>query len=281
MNISALKAQIAAKTQKPEKKVYEKIDYSKYFFKPQPGTYNIRVLPSKFDKENPFREIFVHYGFTKYPLFALTNWGEQDPIVEKSKEVLAEAKKTRDKDDYQLGKKLEPKARYFTPVLVRGQEDRGAVLWEIGIGTLNKLIAIADNEDYGDYTDIQDGRDLVVEFVKTEKMGKSINECQSILPRGKSSPITTDSKLLESLLSNQPDILEFNRKHTYEQISDILMKWLNPEDDSKDETPLVSGDDSDDDLVNEQPFKDDFQADMNAPVKKSSADKFDALFIKK
>lgn len=274
MNISSLKAQIAAKTQKTEKKTYEKIDYSKYFFKPQPGTYNIRILPSKFNKDNPFREIYVHYGFTKYPLFALTNWDEQDPIVEKSKEVLADAKKTRDKEDYQLGKKLEPKARYFTPVLVRGQEDRGAVLWEIGIGTLNKLIAIADNEDYGDYTDINDGRDLVVEFVKVEKMGKTINECQSILPRGKSSPITSDAKFLDSLLENQPDILEFNRKHTYEQISEILMKWLNPEDETNTEAPIVSAD--------KEEEEDHFLQEINAPVTKTnSADKFNSLFVKK
>lgn len=272
MNISALKAQIAAKTQKSEKKTYEKIDYSKYFFKPQPGSYNIRILPSKFDKENPFREIFIHYGFTKYPLMSLTNWSEQDPIVEKSKEVLADAKKTRDKETYQLGKKLEPKARYFVPILVRNQEDRGAVLWEIGVTTLNKLIAIADNEDYGDYTDINDGRDLVVEFVKTEKMGKTINECQSILPRGKSSPVTTDSNFLDSLLTNQPDILEFNRKHTYEQISEILMKWLNPEtDETSSDTPIVTKED-------DEEAEDTFLAEINAPVLQTSADKFNALF---
>lgn len=277
MNISAIKAKLASKSPKKEKKSYEKVDYNKFFFKPQPGTYNVRVLPSKFDRENPFREVLIHYGFTKYPLLALTNWNEQDPIIEKSREILSEAKKTRDKEMYELGKKLEPKARYFISVLVRGQEERGAVLWEVGVSTLNKLIAIAENEDYGDFTQIEDGRDLVIEFEKTEKMGKTITECKSILPRGKSSPITTDASILDKLLNEQPDVLEFNRKHSYEQMTEILMKWLNPEDETHDETPVISASDDDE---NEDEYKDDFQREINAPVKESSADKFDKYFKK-
>ena len=154
MDLSIIKQKLSASQNKGQKR--EKVDYTKIFWKPKPGKYQVRILPSKFDKSNPFREVYFHYGFSKGPILALTNWGEKDPIVEFAKNL----RKASDKEDWQLAKKIEPKLRYFVPVLVRGEEEQGARLWEFGKLIYEQLLGIAADEDYGDYTDITDGRDF-------------------------------------------------------------------------------------------------------------------------
>jgi hypothetical protein len=100
--------------------------------------------------------VFVHYGFSKFPIYALTNWGEKDPIVEFAKSL----RNTQEKENWQLAKKLDPKMRVFAPVVVRGEEEKGVRLWEFGKEIYMQCLGIAEDEDYGDFTDISEGRDL-------------------------------------------------------------------------------------------------------------------------
>ena len=119
MDLKSIKNKLSALQTSGQKK--EKVDYSKYLWKPkQEGKYQIRIIPSKLDKSNPFKEVFVHYGFSKFPVYALTNWGEKDPIVEFVKQL----RTTNDKENWKLSKKLEPKMRIFAPVIIRGEEDK-------------------------------------------------------------------------------------------------------------------------------------------------------------
>ena len=47
MDLSLIKQKLAASQNKGQKKTYEKIDYSKIFWKPKPGKHQARILPSK------------------------------------------------------------------------------------------------------------------------------------------------------------------------------------------------------------------------------------------
>ena len=70
-----------------------------------------------------------YYGIGKSKVLALgPNFGERDPILE----FIDDLKKTADSEDWELIKKLYPKERYFAHVLVRGEEDKGIRLWEMG-----------------------------------------------------------------------------------------------------------------------------------------------------
>ena len=90
MNIDAIKQRLNALQSNQNTSKKEKIDYTKVYWKPkQEGKYQIRIVPSKLNPQNPFQEVFVHYGFSKFPIYALTNWGEKDPIV-KTKKVLTQ-----------------------------------------------------------------------------------------------------------------------------------------------------------------------------------------------
>jgi len=253
----------------------EKIDYTKIFFKPKPGKYQVRILPNKYDKAWPIREVQFHYGFAKGPILALSNWQEADPIADFAKQL----RKSADKEDWQLAKKIEPKYRYFAAVVVRGEEHLGARLWEFGKLTNDQLVGIAADEDYGDFTDITDGRDFTIEATEDVIAGRKGIKC-NIRVKPKTSPISEDAALVTKLLDEQPDILGINRKYTYDALKDILTKWLNPEDEAATEAPIASKDEEE---------EDDFITEINKPVtpaytlentaaKTSNADKFDNLF---
>jgi len=276
MDLSLIKQKLA--TSQNKGKPREKTDYTKIFWKPKPGKYQVRILPSKFDKSNPFREVYFHYGFSRGPILALVNWEEKDPIVEFAKQL----RKSSDKDDWQLAKKVEPKLRYFAPVLVRGEEDKGARLWEFGKLTYEQLLGIAADEDYGDYTDITEGRDFTIEAVEDTIAGRKSVKC-SIRPKVKSSPISEDAALVQKVLDEQPDILTVNKHHTFEELQEVLNKWLNPEETAEEtETPVASATEEDDDA--DMPWEKETPATpaapykLEAPVKTSNADKFDSLF---
>ena len=274
MDLNLVKQKLAAAQNKGQQR--EKIDYTKIFWKPKPGKYQVRILPSKFDKSWPIREVQFHYGFAKGPILALTNWQEADPISDFAKQL----RKSSDKEDWQLANKISPKSRFFAAVLVRGEEHLGARLWEFGKLTHDQLLGIAADDDYGDFTDITDGRDFTIEAVEDTVAGRKGIKC-TLRPKVKSTPISEDAALVEKALDEQPDLLAINRKYTYEALKDVLTKWLNPEEEAAaTETPIASKTEED---------EDDFIAEMNKPVtpiyalengtvKTSNADKFNDLF---
>jgi len=283
MDINAIKQRLNSLQSSGQKK--EKVDYSKYYWKPkQEGKYQIRIVPSTLNKENPFQEVFVHYGFSKFPIYSLTNWGEKDPIVEFSKQLRG----TSEKENWQLAKKLDPKMRVFAPVVVRGEEDKGVRLWEFGKEIYMQLLGIAEDEDYGDFTDINDGRDFTVEAVMGDIGGRQGIKC-SIRVKPKTSPLGTDKTQLKSWLTEQPSVLELQKKMTFEDLKSVLEKFLNPEAEGDEEEEVVAPVKATNAAPKDLPWEDDEAEDetpapkanyalKSAPTKTSKAVKFDALF---
>jgi hypothetical protein len=215
----------------------------------------------------------MHYGFSKGPILALSNWGEEDPITDFAKKL----RKSADKDDWQLANKISPKTRYFAPVVVRGEESAGVRLWEVGKLVNDQLMGIAADEDYGDFTDITDGRDFTVEAVEDVVAGRKGIKC-TLRPKVKSTSISEDGEFVTKALDEQTDILSINRKYTYDQLKDVLQKWLSPEDETATEaTPTVASTDDEDDFIKEinapiQPYS------LDVTPRANAADKFESLF---
>jgi len=264
MDLNAIKNKLAVLTApKGEKK--EKIDYSTIYWKPKTaGKYQIRIVDSKFDKSNPFKEVAVHYGFAKFPIFALTNWGEKDPIVEFVKSL----RSTNDKDNWTLSGKLNPKTRIFAPVIVRGEEEKGVRLWEFGAVIYKQLLGIADDEDYGDFTDVNEGRDFTIDATEGDVGGRKGILC-SVRIKPKTSPLSTDPKQVELWLENQPNILEVQKKYEFDVLKEILVNWLTPTNESEEVVEPTT---------EEPPFTP-TNSTPQTPVKKTAkADKFDKMF---
>jgi len=269
MDLKSIKSKLSALQTSGQKK--EKVDYSKYLWKPkQEGKYQIRIVPSKLDKSNPFREVFLHYGMSKFPMYALTNWGEKDPIVEFAKQL----RSTNDKENWKLSKKLEPKMRVFAPVIVRGEEDKGVRLWEFGKEIYLQLLGLAEDEDYGDFTDINEGFDFTLEAVMGDIGGRQGLK-SSIRPKRKTSPLSEDAKQIELWLEEQPNILELQEKFkkSFDDLKTILQNFLDPEDSDEVEAEVE---------VNvEEEIKEEPKSNYSLSTKKQAAkpvDKFDELF---
>ena len=192
-------------------------DFAKNFWNPPIGKTTIRIVPSAYDKDNPFTELLFHTVLSKYPILALTNFGKKDPVQE-FRQML---QNMGGKENWSLSGKLTPRANYYVPVIVRGEEDKGVRLWRVGITMYKALLALAADEDVGDYTDIAEGRDIKV----TKVEGNPYPET-SIMPAMKSTPLSTDAKQVEGWLKNQPEPIRCFREQTYDQIKSQLEAFI-------------------------------------------------------
>ena len=206
-------------------------------WKPQPGKQVIRVLPYKHNKDNPFIELFFHFGLNNKTYLSPITYGRPDPIEEFAQKL----KTSGNREEYQMARKLEAKMRTFAPVIVRGEESQGVRFWGFGKTVYQELLSVIADPDYGDITDAVSGRDVSVEFITAEESGASFPKT-TIRVKPNQTPISEDKAQLEGLLDNQKDINELYQELSYEELTDVLNQWLNPEasDDTKEETAPAS-----------------------------------------
>ena len=198
-------------------------------WKPQPGKTQIRIVPYAFNKDNPFIELFFHYNLNNRSYLSPISFGRPDPIEEFAQKL----KGSGSKEDYQLSRKLEAKMRTFAPVIVRGEEKAGVKFWGFGKTVYQELLSIIADPDYGDITDPVNGRDVVVEFLTAEETGASFPTTK-IRVKPNQTPISDEPEVLETVKTQQ-DIKEIYQELAYDDLTEILNEWLNPNEDSKEE----------------------------------------------
>jgi hypothetical protein len=211
--------------------------------------------------------MYFHY-IANRTMASLTNWGETDPIVE----FASQLRKTGEKENWSIAKTIEPKMRVFLPVIVRGEESKGVRWFEFGKAIYKDLLSMAADEDIGDFTNISEGRDFLVETVGPESTGTKYNKT-TLRPRTKQTPLSEDATQAKQWLSEQPDLMSFYKKHEYDEMKGILMNHLNPEQEATD-------DEEDEVVTIPAPAPKTVYAEPAATKKKSSfdEDEFDALF---
>ena len=200
-------------------------------WKPQPGNQIVRIVPYKFNKDNPFIELYFHYDLGGKNYLSPISFGRPDPIEEFAQKL----KGTGSKDDYRLGKKVEAKMRTYAPVGVRGEEAQGVRFWGFGKTVYQELLSIIADPDYGDITDAVSGRDVAVVFKTAEETGKSFPST-SIRVKPNQTPITEDASLLETLTENQKNITEIYQEQSYEDLTQALNDYLNGGSTTEEET---------------------------------------------
>lgn len=223
MDLNLIKNKLAAMQQKNGGG--QKKDLASIIWKPKPGKHALRMVPSLYDKSNPFKELYFHYNVGSRTMIALTNFGEKDPIVEFADQL----RKTSDKSNWEMAKKLFPKMRVFAPVVVRGEEDKGVRLWEFGKQIYLELCAIAEDDDIGDYTDPVEGRDLTIETTDAATNGTGYNQSK-VRVRTKITPLSENPSQVQAWLTVQPDPLQLFKKYSYDDMKNSLLTWLNPDE---------------------------------------------------
>ena len=241
------------------------------FWKPSIGKQLIRVVPSKYNKANPFTEMKFYYGIGSKKIMASPqNWGEKDPIIEFAKQL----RNTNDKENWRLAKKLDAKVRIFAPIIVRGEESEGVKLWQFGKEVYQEFLNMAADEEIGDFTDIAQGRDIKLTTVGPEVTGTPYNKT-SIGPSLKVTQLSTDEAVVNSLLDDQADPMKVFKPLSYDEMKTALQEWLSPE-----------GSEEEDDIISEPAEKFDSDAkeetksnySLNVKQKSTKVDEFDKMF---
>ena len=210
-----------------------------YQWKPQPGKQQVRIVPYKHQPDNPFIELYFHYGINNRTYLSPKSFGRPDPIVEFAEKLT----RSGDKDDYRMGRSLMPKMRTFVPVLVREEEAEGVRFWGFGKEVYQELLSVIADPDYGDITDATNGRDITIEFLSAEEAGRSFPKT-NIRVKPNTSPISDNKNIIESVANNQAEITEIYQELSYDELKDALEKWVSGESD-EDAPPAesVSSDD--------------------------------------
>ena len=191
-------------------------------WKPKPGKQVVRIVPYKYQPDNPFIELKFHYNINNKTYLSPDSFNRPDPIVEWPNRM----KKTGNKEDWQLGRKMEPKMRTYAPILVRGEESEGIKFWGFGKNVYQEILSIINDPDYGDITDPVNGRDIVVEFRTAEDSGKSFPETTIRVKPNATIAIDVSQK---EILAQQVNILDLFPEYTYDELKSVMDAWLNPE----------------------------------------------------
>jgi len=199
---------------------------SEFIWKPTVGKTQVRVVPYAFDKNNPFQELYFHYEIGKRTMISPISFGRPDPIVTFAEKL----KKSGDKEDWKLGKKIEPKFRVYAPVIIRGLEHEGVKFWAFGKQIFTELLGIMADPDYGDITDLMNGRDITVEYAAAEKEGAFPTTTVRVKPN--TSPATTEKEVAEKIVNGQKDLKELFTELSFEEMTEALQKWLDPSTDT-------------------------------------------------
>jgi hypothetical protein len=172
---------------------------------------------------DPFRDYWLHYNVGENIGFLCPkkNFGQECPVCEYASKLY----RTNKEEDQNLAKKLFAKQRFFSPVLVRGEEDKNIRWWSYGSRVYKDLLKLITNEEYGDITDSKRGTDLVLDNSKPQ--GAAFPQT-SIQPRRKESALCaemTDERCSE-LLNTIPDLNKMLKKVTPAEIQKMLDEWI-------------------------------------------------------
>lgn len=214
LNIAALKAKLNQFNRQGER--------SDALWKPTEGKTVVRIVPWKENKENPFIELHFHYLGNKTHL-SPTSYGNRDPILEFAEELASSGTK----DDWAQSRPFRPKLRTFVPVIVRGEEEKGVRFMSFGKTVYTELLSIISDPDYGDITDVKNGRDIVVEYVPQEKSDTNFAKTM-VRPKPNQTPLSDSADKIKQFLTEQPDIRAIFKEPSYEELKVALERYLDP-----------------------------------------------------
>jgi hypothetical protein len=201
-------------------------------WRPQEGEEAVVRLLAFSDNEDglPFSERWFYYNIGSNPgLLAPYQFGNPDPI----QELITKLRDEGTKESYELAKKLYPKTRFYAPVIVRGEEEKGVRVWSFGKTVYQSLLNVMLDEDYGDITDPTEGRDVKVMCTKQPGRMWATTE---VRPRGKQSPLSPQKSQMKEWLDSIPDLENMYEAKSYDALAKIINDWLNDDTDEDDDT---------------------------------------------
>ena len=151
------------------------------------------------------------------------NFGEECPVCNFATKLWNEGTE----DSKKMAKGLFAKQRFFSPVLVRGEEAEGVRVWGYGKQAYEKLLTIVLDPDYGDITDPEEGNDLKIMYGKPA--GASFPRTD-IRPRPRKTVLCDDAvggdERCAELLETIPNFETLFERKQPEQVQALLDAYL-------------------------------------------------------
>jgi len=196
------------------------------FWRPIDGEQSIRIVPTP--DGDPFKEKWFHYNLGTNPGFLCPkrNFGDECPVCDFASQLWREGVDNDDNESKKLAKSLFVRGRFFSPVLVRGEEDKGVRVWGYGKMAYESLLSLVLNPEYGDITDPETGIDLTMVYGKPP--GASFPQTK-LTPRRRSSSLCeemTPEKCSE-LLDSIPEFDSLFERKTTEDVGALLDAFVN------------------------------------------------------
>jgi hypothetical protein len=180
----------------------------------------VRLLSFQSDDGLPFKELAFYYNIgNNRGLLAPFQFGKPDPI----QELISKLREDGSKESYELAKKLYPKTRYYAPIIVRGEEDKGVQIWGFGKQLYQAFLGVMLDEDYGDITDPTTGRDVKVTTVKVP--GRQFPNTE-ILPRGSRTQLSDNKQTAKGWLDSIPKMDDAFELKSYAELEKLVNDWL-------------------------------------------------------
>ena len=194
------------------------------FWKPTDGESVIRIVPDP--DGDPFKEYWFHYNVGNNPGFLSPkkNFGEEDVLDKYVRKLFNDGTE----ESREEAKKLMAKQRFFSPVIVRGEEEKGVRLWGYSKTVYQKLLQLVLNPEYGDITDLQEGTDLTINYGK--KAGQMFPSTD-IFPARRTSPLHKDKTLAKELAETEIQYDSVFTKKTTDEVQEMLEQHLSGDTD--------------------------------------------------
>jgi hypothetical protein len=180
------------------------------FWKPSLGTHDIRFLPLVDGAKNPLSQPFYEVAYYDNKdlgdrrFVAPSQYGEPDCL----KEVALQLAKDKSREAWLVRKKLTPRERYYSAILVRGEEEKGVQVWEISPKVCKEIYSLLVMPDYADEDlfSVESGFDFTVSVTATDKMFNNypVKEIK-LVPRRKSSKLAPKKEQIEALQQQVPN----------------------------------------------------------------------------
>jgi len=196
---------------------------SSSFWRPQDGEQTIRIVPTA--DGDPFKDYWFHYNVGKNPGFLSPkkNFGEDDPLDTFVRKLFNEGTE----ESIKAAKNLMARQRFFSPVLVRGEEEKGVRIWGYGKTVYEQLLNLVLNPEYGDITDVDSGTDLVLHYGKPA--GASFPQTK-LTPRRRNSVLCDEAvgggEKCTELLEAIPEFDTLFERKTPEEVGTLLDAYL-------------------------------------------------------
>ena len=195
------------------------------WFRPDEGDTDIRIVPT--NDGDPLKEMYFHYNVGELKggiLCPKRNYGEECPICEFASSVWKEGVANNDEESKKLAKSLFVRARFFSPVVVRGQEAEGIKVYGYGKRAYELLLGYILDPEYGDITDVMEGTDISLTYTKPTAPGAYPQT--SLKMRRNTTPLLQDEEAIPALLDSMPDFGGLFERKTPEEIDAILDEQL-------------------------------------------------------